>query len=288
MSALRAWLWFWQLITQLSYFSQAFLPNEIKNFLFLLWVNLYMITGMYLHDPSPFNGPFFMTPPFSGSQKVVTLPLFPSPLPLLISDKSLMAARLLWRSEAAPRLSRKRSVTYRIVLVQYFVQCERLFDLFAEVYKKERGLEPTETEVNTEERGLEPSRPTAPVRICRHDATLVPGASWSPEYDFRTSGYFWFKSKLKNSLLKALNHLNLQSLTLRHEQVNAIRNVVENQKWPEVLKSRTSNKSCVPRASKSLYSGLQEALGDENGTMLDVRERRVLLQASAVCTIPAG
>ena len=54
-----------------------------------------MITGMYLHDPSPFNGPFFMTPPFSGSQKVVTLLLFPSPLPLLISDKSLMAARLL-------------------------------------------------------------------------------------------------------------------------------------------------------------------------------------------------
>ena len=32
----------------------------------------------------------------------------------------------------------------------------------------------------------------------------------------------------------------------------------------------------------SLYSGLQEALGDENGTMLDVRERLVLLQASAV------
>ena len=38
---------------------------QIKNFLFLLWVNLYMITGMYLHDPPPFNGPFFMTPLFS-------------------------------------------------------------------------------------------------------------------------------------------------------------------------------------------------------------------------------
>ena len=37
----------------------------------------------------PFNGPFFMTPPFSESQKVVTLPLFPPPSPLLISDKSL-------------------------------------------------------------------------------------------------------------------------------------------------------------------------------------------------------
>ena len=57
--------------------------------LFLLWANLYMITGIYLHDPPPFNGPFFMTPPFSESQKVVTLPLFPPPSPVLISDKSL-------------------------------------------------------------------------------------------------------------------------------------------------------------------------------------------------------
>ena len=30
-----------------------------------------------------------MTPPFSESQKVVNLPLFPPPLPLSISDKSL-------------------------------------------------------------------------------------------------------------------------------------------------------------------------------------------------------
>ena len=56
---------------------------------FLLQVNLHMITGIYLHDAPPFNGPFFMTPPFSESQKVVTLPLFPPPSPLLISDKSL-------------------------------------------------------------------------------------------------------------------------------------------------------------------------------------------------------
>ena len=33
-----------------------------------------MITCIYLHDPPPFNDPFFMTPPFSESQKVVTLP----------------------------------------------------------------------------------------------------------------------------------------------------------------------------------------------------------------------
>ena len=71
-------------------FRCSFFFYQIKNFLFLLWVNLYMITGIYLHDPPPFNGPFFMTPPFSESQKVVTLPLFPPPTPL-ISDKSLKA-----------------------------------------------------------------------------------------------------------------------------------------------------------------------------------------------------
>ena len=38
------------------------------------------------------------------------------------------------------------------------------------------------------------------------------------------------KSNLEDSLLKALNHLNLRSLTLWQEQVNAIRKVVENQK----------------------------------------------------------
>ena len=41
--------------------------------------------------------------------------------------------------------------------------------------------------------------------------------------DFRTSGHCRFKSKLEDSLSKALNHLNLQSLTLLQEQVNAIR-----------------------------------------------------------------
>ena len=73
------------LILTADYLTLLFLPGfffyQIKNFLFLLWVNLYMITGIYLHDPPPFNGPFFMTPPFSESQKVVTLPLFPPPPP---------------------------------------------------------------------------------------------------------------------------------------------------------------------------------------------------------------
>ena len=73
MTALRVQLWFWQQITWL---------DQRKNFLFLLWVTLYMIMGIYLHDPPPFNGPFFVTPPFSESQKVVTLPVFPPPLPL--------------------------------------------------------------------------------------------------------------------------------------------------------------------------------------------------------------
>ena len=59
--------------------------------------------------------------------------------------------------------------------------------------------------------------------------------------DFRTSGHFRFKWKLEDFLLKALNRLNLQLMTLGQEQVTAIRNVVKNQKWPEVLKSWTSN-----------------------------------------------
>ena len=45
-------------------FLPGFFFHKIKNFLFLLWVNLYMITNTYLHDPPSFNGPFFMTPPF--------------------------------------------------------------------------------------------------------------------------------------------------------------------------------------------------------------------------------
>ena len=70
------------LIMTADHLTLLFLPGffyQIKNFLFLLWVNLHMIMGIYLHDPPPFNGPFFMTPPFSESQKVVTLALFPPP-----------------------------------------------------------------------------------------------------------------------------------------------------------------------------------------------------------------
>ena len=55
------------LILTADHSTLLFLPSffyQIKNFLFLLWVSLYMITGIYLHDP----------PPFSESQKVVTLP----------------------------------------------------------------------------------------------------------------------------------------------------------------------------------------------------------------------
>ena len=50
-----------------------------------------MITDTYLHDPPPFNGPFFMTPPFSAVSKSCDPPSVstPSPPPLLISDKSL-------------------------------------------------------------------------------------------------------------------------------------------------------------------------------------------------------
>ena len=55
--------------------------------------------------------------------------------------------------------------------------------------------------------------------------------------DFRTSARFRFKSNLEDPLLKALNHLNLQSLTIRQEQVNAIRNVVDKSEMTGSLKS---------------------------------------------------
>ena len=90
------------LILTADHLTLLFLPGffyQRKNFLFLLWVNLYMIMGLYLHDPPPFNGPFFMTPPFSESQKVVTLPLFPPPPLLLISDKSLIFFRVFSKNK---------------------------------------------------------------------------------------------------------------------------------------------------------------------------------------------
>ena len=84
------------LILTADHSTLLFLPvfffffNKIKNFFFLLWVNLYMITDTYLHDPPPFNGSFFMTPPFPAVSKSCD-PLSvsnPPSSPLLISDKS--------------------------------------------------------------------------------------------------------------------------------------------------------------------------------------------------------
>ena len=83
--------------------------------------------------------------------------------------------------------------------------------------------------------------------------------------DFRTSARFRFKSNLEDPLLKALNHLNLQSLTLRQEQVNAIRNVVDKSEMTGSSKSpglQILRPPIVPpgRASWSSCSGPQEAL----------------------------
>ena len=79
------------LILTADHSTLLFLPGffyKIKNFFFLLWVNLYMITDTYLHDPPPFNGPFFMTPSFSAVSKSCDPPSVstPPPSPLLISD----------------------------------------------------------------------------------------------------------------------------------------------------------------------------------------------------------
>ena len=56
-----------------------FLQN--KKLFFLLWVNLYMIKDTYLHDPPPFNSPFFMNPPFSVVSKGCDPPSVSTPLP---------------------------------------------------------------------------------------------------------------------------------------------------------------------------------------------------------------
>ena len=81
------------LILTADHSTLLFLPSffyKIKNFFFLLWVNLYMITDTYLRNPPPFNGPFFMTPPFSAVSKSCDPPSVSTPLPpLLISDKFL-------------------------------------------------------------------------------------------------------------------------------------------------------------------------------------------------------
>ena len=61
-----------------------FLPvffYKIKNFPFLLCVNLYMITDTYFHDPPLFNGPFFMTAPFSAVSKSCDPPSVSTPSP---------------------------------------------------------------------------------------------------------------------------------------------------------------------------------------------------------------
>ena len=85
--SIKIQLRFWQLITWL---------DQRKDFLFLPWVNLYKIMGLYLHDPPSFNGPFFMTPPFSAVSKGCDPPSVSTPpSPLLISDKSLNSVNLV-------------------------------------------------------------------------------------------------------------------------------------------------------------------------------------------------
>ena len=80
------------LILTADHSTLLFLPGvfyKIKNFFFLLWVNLYMITDTYLHDPPPFNGPFFHDPSlFCSVKKLWPSLCFHLPPPLLISDKS--------------------------------------------------------------------------------------------------------------------------------------------------------------------------------------------------------
>ena len=85
-----------------------------------------------------------------------------------------------------------------------------------------------------------------------------PGGSGDTGFEvlaFRTSGYFRFKSKLEDSILKALNRLNLQSLTRLQEQVNA---------W----------------SSWSLCSGPQGALGTKRASCRHLEFAFIRTQAS--------
>ena len=89
MTALRVRLWFWQLITWLSYFSQVvFLQNKEL---------VFSSVGEFLHDhghvfawPSPFSRPIFHDPSLFCSLKKLWPSLCSHPPPLLlIFDKSL-------------------------------------------------------------------------------------------------------------------------------------------------------------------------------------------------------
>ena len=71
------------LILTADHLTLLFLPGflyKIRNFFFFLWVNLYMIMDKNLHDPPPFNGPFFMTPPFPAVLKSCDPPFVSNPL----------------------------------------------------------------------------------------------------------------------------------------------------------------------------------------------------------------
>ena len=96
---------------------------KIKNFFFLLWVNLYMITDTYLHDPPPFNGPFFHDPSvFCSVKKLWPSLCFHLPPSLLISDKSLINLsfyRFGIRSCLATSHKKNKDATQHDVIVHF-------------------------------------------------------------------------------------------------------------------------------------------------------------------------
>ena len=62
-------------------FLPVFFFYKTKNFFFLMWVNLYIITDQYLHDPPSFHSPFFMILPFSAVSKNCDPPSVSTPPP---------------------------------------------------------------------------------------------------------------------------------------------------------------------------------------------------------------
>ena len=106
---------------------------------------------------------------------------------------------------------------------------------------------------------------------------LVPRASWRPEYedqeavgrdtgfkvlDFRTSGLFWFSTTFLIVFTCSCRSVNDCKFRWFKAFKRESFSLLLNQRWPKVLKSRTSNPVSprVPRATWPSHSIFQEAL----------------------------
>ena len=128
--SIRVRLWFWQLITRLSYFSQVFLQNKEL---------LFSSVGEPLHDHGhicmtlPLLTAHFSWPlPFLSLKKLWPSVCFhqpPPPLPLLISDKSLICTKGIWRPRAQVNCCRSALTLAGLVLTEFIYSTKLVNDL---------------------------------------------------------------------------------------------------------------------------------------------------------------